>query len=45
MKSYEIEFLINKYKNEGLKGKQIYRRLKDIFEFESYIKFAKKYLR
>lgn len=45
MKSCDIKFLLSKYRNEGLKGKQIYSRLKNIFEFESYVKFAKRYLR
>lgn len=40
----EIKFLINKYKKIGLKDKQIFNRLNNIFSFQEYITFKKKYL-
>lgn len=38
-------FLINKYIKEGLKKKQIIKRLREIDGFEDYIKFTNKYLK
>ena len=40
----EITFLIDKYKKDGLNNKQIKKRIKDLYEFEDYIRFADKYL-
>jgi hypothetical protein len=40
----ELKVLINKYQKEGLKKNQITKRIKDLFEFDEYIKFANKYL-
>ena len=45
MKKNDIRFLVYKYRNEGLKGKEIFNRLKEHFDNEDYIKFAKKYLK
>ena len=44
LKENELKFLISKYKKEGLKDKQIYNRLHDIFDFQKFITFKKKYL-
>lgn len=41
----EIKLLVEKYKKEGLKDKEIFNRIRDIFEMQDYIKFKKKYLR
>ena len=45
LKKSEVSFLIDKYRKEGLQGKQIYNRLKQIYEFDGFIKFKKKYLK
>lgn len=41
----ELKILIDKYNQEGLSKKEIYNRLKHIFEMEDYIKFKEKYLK
>ena len=42
--SFEVKVLIDKYKKEGLKSKDIFKRINNIYEFDNYIKFKNKYL-
>ena len=41
----ERQILLIKYKNEGLKFKDIEKRINELEKFEDYVKFSKKYLK
>ena len=41
--SFEVKVLIDKYKKEGIKSKDIFKRINNIYEFDDYIKFKNKH--
>lgn len=43
--STDKKFLITKYQNEGLKFKDIEKRIHEIESFNDYVKFSKRYLK